>query len=75
MAKELNIDVEERYFTPEEIYKADAAFFCGTAAEVIGIELFNDYTFPMKWDDTNSILIQRMYKRRVATNEYKEVYL
>ncbi len=75
LTKELGIEVEERFFKPEEITTADAAFFCGTAAEVIGIELFNEYKFPMKWEDTNSYLVQRMYKRRVSLNEYKEVYL
>lgn len=75
IAKELDIDVEERLFKPEEIYSADAAFFCGTAAEVIGIGKFNDYVLPMKWEDSNSSLIQRKYKRRVAFNEYKEFYL
>lgn len=75
IAKELDIDLEERLFKPEEIYSADAAFFCGTAAEVIGIGKFNDYVLPMKWEDSNSSLIQRKYKRRVAFNEYKEFYL
>ena len=75
LAKELEIEVEERFFLPEEIYSADAAFFCGTAAEVIGIEQFNDYHFPMNWEETNSNLIQRKYKRRVAFNEYQNVYL
>jgi branched-chain amino acid aminotransferase len=75
LAKELNIDIEERFFKPEEIYSADAAFFCGTAAEVIGIQQLNNHKFPLKWEDSNSHLIQRMYKRRVSTNEYKEVYL
>lgn len=75
LAKVLNIEVEERFFKPEEILTADAAFFCGTAAEVIGIKKFNNYEFPMKWEDTNSQLIQRAYKRRVSTNEYINVYL
>lgn len=75
IAKELQIEVEERFFKPEEIETADASFFCGTAAEVIGIEQFNDYKFPMNWEDTNSSLIQRKYKRRVAFNEYQNVYL
>ena len=75
IAKELEIEVEERLFKPEEIYTADIAFFCGTAAEVIGIGKFNDHVFPMKWEDSNSHLIQRKYKRRVAFNEYKEFYL
>ncbi|MFY7944846.1 MAG: branched-chain amino acid transaminase [Crocinitomicaceae bacterium] len=66
IAKELEIEVEEKLFTPDEIYTADIAFFCGTAAEVIGIQQFNEHVFPMKWEDSNSHLIQRKYKRRVA---------
>jgi branched-chain amino acid aminotransferase len=75
IAKELEIEVEERFFKPEEIKTADAAFFCGTAAEVIGIKQMDDYIFPMNWEETNASMIQRMYKRRVASNEYKNVYL
>ncbi len=75
LAEELEIKVEKRLFTPEEIYEADAAFFCGTAAEVVGIKQFNDHLFSMDWEDTNSSLIQRKYKRRVAHNEYQNVYL
>ena len=75
IAKELQIEVEERFFKPEEIETADAAFFCGTAAEVIGIEQFNDYKLPMNWEESNSSFIQRKYKRRVAFNEYQNVYL
>lgn len=75
LADELEIKVEKRLFTPEEIYEADAAFFCGTAAEVVGIKQFNDHLFSMDWEDTNSSLIQRKYKRRVAHNEYQNVFL
>ena len=75
IAKELDVEVEERFFKPEEIYTADAAFFCGTAAEVIGIAQFNEYKFPLNWEDSNSYMVQRKYKRRVAFNEYKNVYL
>ena len=74
-AKELGFEVEERFFKPDEIYTADAAFFCGTAAEVSGIKKFNDYTFPMNWEDSNSQLIQRAYKRRVACNEHENLYI
>lgn len=75
LANELGIAVEERLFNPEEIYTADTAFFCGTAAEVVGIKQFNDHNFTMEWEDTNSSVIQRKYKRRVAFNEYQNVYL
>ena len=69
IAKELHFEIEERLFTPEEIYKADSAFFCGTAAEVIGIASVNEYQFPLKWEDSIGALIQKKYKRRVAFNE------
>lgn len=75
LAKELGFEVEERFFKPEEIQTADAAFFCGTATEVTGIKKLNDYTFPMKWEDSNSQLIQRAYKRKVACNEHENLYI
>jgi branched-chain amino acid aminotransferase len=69
IAKELHFEIEERLFTPEEIYTADSAFFCGTAAEVIGIASVNEYQFPLKWEESIGALIQKKYKRRVAFNE------
>lgn len=75
LAKELGFEVEERFFKPEEILTADAAFFCGTATEVTGIKKFNDYEFPLKWEDSNSQLIQRSYKRKVACNEHENLYI
>uniref|UniRef100_UPI004047CCDC aminotransferase class IV n=2 Tax=Flavobacterium TaxID=237 RepID=UPI004047CCDC len=75
IGKELGYEIEEKYFTPEEIYKADSAFFCGTAAEVIGIESVNEYKFPLNWEDSIGAVIQKKYKRRVAHNEYQNVYL
>jgi branched-chain amino acid aminotransferase len=69
IAKELHFEIEERLFTPEEIYTADSAFFCGTAAEVIGIASVNEYQFPLKWEESIGVLIQKKYKRRVAFNE------
>jgi branched-chain amino acid aminotransferase len=69
IAKELHFEIEERLFTLEEIHTADSAFFCGTAAEVIGIASVNEYQFPLKWEDSIGELIQKKYKRRVAFNE------
>ena len=37
MAKKQKIEVRERYFTRDELYIADEAFFTGTAAEVTPI--------------------------------------
>ena len=37
LAKELNIDFEERKIKLEEVFESDEAFFTGTAAEVVPI--------------------------------------
>ena len=75
IGKELGYEIEEKFFTPEEVFTADSAFFCGTAAEVIGIQSVNDYKFPLDWEDSIGSVIQKKYKRRVAHNEYQNVYL
>jgi branched-chain amino acid aminotransferase len=63
---ELNIPVEERLFTTDELKQADAAFFCGTAAEVIGWESLDEVKFPAKWENTIGRRIQQTYKNRVT---------
>ena len=65
LCNELNIGVEEKFFSIEELKKADAAFFCGTGAEVIGFESLDDYKFPLKWNDSISRKIQVAYMKLV----------
>lgn len=62
---ELKIPVEEKFFTIDELKKADAAFFCGTGAEVIGFENLDEYKFPLKWTDSVSRQIQVAYMKLV----------
>ena len=69
LAQKLNIPMEEKFFTPEDIKTADAAFFCGTAAEVIGIESLDDYKFPLNWKDSKGAIIQRNYMNLVLHKE------
>jgi branched-chain amino acid aminotransferase len=69
LAQKLNIPIEEKFFTPEDIKTADSAFFCGTAAEVIGIESLDDYTFPLNWKDSKGAIIQRNYMNLVLHKE------
>lgn len=75
LASELNIVAEEKYFTPGDLLSADTAFFCGTAAEIAGIESINNYKFPLKWEDSASYYLQKKYQMRVAFNEYQTQYL
>jgi branched-chain amino acid aminotransferase len=65
LCHELEIPVEEGQFTPHDLLRADTAFFCGTAAEVIGWESYDDKPFPTPWKDSLSRKIQQAYKALV----------
>ncbi len=68
IAEQMGIEVKHTKFTTKEIYGADAAFFCGTAAEIIGFESLDNQPFAKKWNDTVSRKIQLAYKELVITN-------
>jgi len=68
---ELDIPAEEKLFTTGELKEADAAFFCGTAAEVIGWESLDDHKFKKDWNVSLGKIIQEAYKARVIEKEFK----
>ena len=67
---ELNIPVEEKLFTPQEMRGADAGFFCGTAAEVVALESLDNVPFKKSWEDSLSFLIQQAYKAKVLEQPF-----
>ncbi|MBI1342250.1 MAG: branched-chain-amino-acid transaminase [Terrimonas sp.] len=69
---ELEILLEEKLFTIDELKQADAVFFCGTAAEVIGWTSLDDTVFPMPWEKTLSKQVQDAYKRCTVGLQVKE---
>ena len=71
ICNELDIPVEEKSFTIDELKNADAAFFCGTAAEVIGWESLDEIKFPKPWNETQSKIIQQAYLHKVTEKEFK----
>jgi branched-chain amino acid aminotransferase len=71
ICNELDIPVEEKQILPAELKQADTAFFCGTAAEVIGWESLDEVKFPKAWNDSVSKTIQDAYKHRIIEKEYK----
>ena len=75
IAKELGFEVIEKLFLPEEIFQAESAFFCGTAAEVIGLRSFNEHIFPLAWEESIGAYIQKSYKIRVVQNEFQNVFI
>jgi branched-chain amino acid aminotransferase len=66
ICREAGITVEESFFDVEQVKKADAAFFCGTAAEVIGWESLDGQSFKKPWNETISKKIQDAYKDKVT---------
>ena len=69
LCEDLGIPLEEGTYTIQQLKEADAAFFCGTAAEVVGFESIDDYRFPAKWNETLSGNIQKAYKEQVRSHE------
>ena len=72
ICNELNIEVEERLFTTNELKEADAVFYCGTAAEVIGWESLDDVKFKKDWNDSVGRIIQQAYKDKVVEKNFFE---
>ncbi|MDI9312016.1 MAG: branched-chain amino acid transaminase [Limnohabitans sp.] len=65
LCEKLGIEVEQGLFLPEKLENADSAFFCGTAAEVIGIKSINKKDFPTQWENSLGRKIQEAYKNLV----------
>jgi branched-chain amino acid aminotransferase len=62
IAADLGIEVIEKKFKIEEIYGADAAFFCGTAVEIIGFESLDNKHLAVEWNDSISKKIKVAYQ-------------
>ena len=61
LCKSMNIPVVEKQLTMDELKNADAAFFCGTAAEVIGWSSIDDTVFPIQWNNSICKTVQLAY--------------
>ena len=72
ICKKLGIEVEENLFRVDELKNADAAFFCGTAAEVIGWESLDNVKFKKDWNATVSKSVQAAYKNLIIEKDFKE---
>lgn len=71
ICKELKVKVTEKDITPEEFYKADHAFFCGTATEITHISSVNGEKFKKDWEDSIGHNLHRIYQQKVMFDEYQ----
>ncbi|EJL68388.1 branched-chain-amino-acid transaminase [Chryseobacterium populi] len=67
---QLGIKYEEKRFKPEEMKGADAAFFCGTAAEIVALESLDKVPFQLEWKKSTSALVQKAYRHLVLNEDY-----
>lgn len=75
IAKQLEIEVEEKNLTANDLKTADAAFLCGTSAEISGIQSVDDVIFPISFLDSIGSTIQRVYKNIVLDKLSFEVII
>jgi branched-chain amino acid aminotransferase len=68
LAKENGIKVEEKHFTPDEVYNSDGAFFTGTAVEVNAIESLDEKTFKKDWRDTFGHELHQQFNNYARSN-------
>lgn len=73
IARELDIPAVERKLSPAELEHADAAFFCGTAAEITPIESIDGNPFRKPWKKSVSRIIQEAYRALVLDKNYSYV--
>ena len=66
LCNDSGFSVIEKHFSIEEVYGADGAFFCGTAAEVVGIASLDKHFFSAKWEETLGYQVQEKYKNLVT---------
>lgn len=69
LAQSKGIQVEEEFFTLEELMAADGAFFTGTAVEVAGIHSIDDKPFKNDFSQTLGAELTKEYSLLVRTSE------
>ncbi len=73
LCKNLEIELVEGEYLPEDLANADGAFLCGTAAEIIGLQSLENKKFGKDWNNTLGKKIQTAYKNVVLERELQEI--
>lgn len=73
LCEELGIEVIEKQITTEELKSAESAFYCGTAAEIIGLASLDKVPFSKAWNTTLGAKLQKAYKNLVLEKKYSNV--
>jgi branched-chain amino acid aminotransferase len=69
----MGIKVTEGQYTKDHILNADSAFYCGTGAEIAGIQSVDEKVFPKNWEETLGKKIQEAYMKLVREQSYNHI--
>ena len=75
IAAQLEIEVEEKNLDLNDLKSADAAFLCGTLAEIVGVYSVDEVIFPTPFSESIGSNIQRIYKKIVLDQLSFEVII
>lgn len=67
LCDELGIEYEEGKYLPEELHNADSAFYCGTGAEIVGIESVDGKPLKKDWNSSLGKQVQQAYQQLVRS--------
>lgn len=69
LCSQLGIKLNEGQYKLEQLNEADSAFYCGTAAEVIGIKSIDKKEFSLDWEKSLGKKLQTAYKNLVLEQQ------
>jgi branched-chain amino acid aminotransferase len=75
LAGSMGYKVVEGRYKPEDLLTADAAFFTGTAAEVVGIATVNNASFRLNWEDSIGYQLSMAYQQLVVEKSYHNLLM
>lgn len=71
IARDIGIPVIEGQFTIQELTDSDAAFFTGTAAELIGIGTVEGKKLKLRWKDSLAYILVQKYRQLIKLGYYQ----
>jgi len=73
ICREMEIPVKEKLFKPEELFEADSAFLCGTAAQISPISSIEGQKLNKSWQSSLGLIVQEAYKNIVMEKSHAYV--
>ncbi len=73
ICNELELPVKEKLFKPEDLFEAESAFFCGTAAQISAVGSIEGQKLNKPWKSSLGLIVQEAYKNIVMEKSHAYV--